>query len=181
MKKYGPGPYNIQVYFEEVNMKAAVLYYSRTGHTKAMAEAIARGMELEEGMEAKTFSIEDIDGDWLRESSCIILGCPIYMASVPTEIKDWLDHSPLKKDMVGKLGGAFATADYIHGGGELGIQTILDHMLVMGMVVYSGGGSFGKPVIHLGPVSVNGISEDQSDTFEIYGRRMAIKTKELFG
>ena len=162
-------------------MKATVLYYSRTGHTKAMAETIARGMELEEGMEAKAFSISEIDEGWLRDSSCVILGCPIYMASVPTEIKDWLEHSPYKKELTGKLGGAFATASYIHGGGELGIQTILDHMLVMGMVVYSGGGAFGKPVIHLGPVSVNGITEDQSETFVTYGRRMAIKTKELFG
>ena len=83
--------------------------------------------------------------------------------------------------LAGKLGGAFATADYVHGGGELGIQSILDHMLVLGMLAYSGGGSFGKPVIHLGPVSVNGLSEDFSETFETYGKRMATKAVELFG
>ncbi len=67
----------------------------------------------------------------------MIMGCPIYMASIPTEVKDWFDHDPLKRELAGKLGGAFATADYVHGGGELGIQSILDHMLVLGMLAYS--------------------------------------------
>ena len=49
--------------------------------------------------------------------------------------------------LTGKLGGAFATAEYLHGGAELGIQTILDHMLVLGMMAYSGGGAYGAHLI----------------------------------
>ncbi len=162
-------------------MKAAILYFSKSGHTRDMAEHIRTGMEQVSGVEARAFALSDIDKDWLHESSCVIMGCPIYMASIPTEVKDWFDHDPLKRELAGKLGGAFATADYVHGGGELGIQSILDHMLVLGMLAYSGGGSFGKPVIHLGPVSVNGLSEDFSENFETYGKRMATKAVKLFG
>lgn len=34
-------------------MKATILYDSRTGHTEAMAEEIAAGMETRGGMQAK--------------------------------------------------------------------------------------------------------------------------------
>ena len=81
----------------------------------------------------------------------------------------------------GKVGGAFATADYLHGGGDLGIQTILNHMMVLGMLTYSGGGSFGKPVIHLGPVALHGHLEESKELFRLYGQRMATKTVSLFG
>lgn len=68
----------------------------------------------------------------------------------------------------------------MHGGGELGIRTILDHMMVLGMLTYSGGGALGKPVIHLGPVAIGGHLEESKDVFLLYGKRMAEKTLEIF-
>ena len=96
-------------------------------------------------------------------------------------VKVWLDGPALKAGLAGKVGGAFATADYLHGGGDLGIQTILNHMMVLGMLTYSGGGSFGKPVIHLGPVALHGHLEESKELFRLYGQRMATKTVSLFG
>lgn len=165
---------------EEQRMKMSVLYYSKTGNTKKMAEVIVEGMMSVEGVEAKSFSIEEIDEAWVKESRCVVLGTPIYMASVCGAIKNWLDGSSKKYGLQGKIGGAFATADYLHGGGELGIQMILDHMLVFGMMTYSGGGSWGKPIIHLGPLALKDHLEESEETFQIYGQRMAAKTKELF-
>ena len=161
-------------------MKLTVLYYSKTGNTKHMAEIIARGMETVDGAEAKAFSIDKIDEAWAKESKCIVLGTPIYMASVCAAVTSWLQSSFPAYALAGKLGGAFATADYIHGGGDLGIRTILDHMMVYGMLTYSGGGSYGKPVIHLGPVAMSDCLEKSEDTFLTYGKRMAKKTLELY-
>ena len=79
-----------------------------------------------------------------------------------------------------KSGGAFATANYIHCGGELGIRLILDHLLCHGMLTYSGGVAYGNPVIHLGPVALTGHLDESIDTFKLYGQRMAAKTVELF-
>jgi len=79
-----------------------------------------------------------------------------------------------------KSGGAFATANYIHGGGELGIRLILDHLLCHGMLIYSGGVAYGNPVIHLGPVALTGHLEESIDIFKLYSQRMATKTVELF-
>lgn len=87
---------------------------------------------------------------------------------------------PERLGLAGKIGGAFATADYLHGGAELAISSILNHMLVLGMLVFSGGGSFGKPVIHLGPVALKQSKVEAKETFLLYGQRMAQKTKEIF-
>lgn len=161
-------------------MKTTVFYYSRSGNTKAMAEVIAEGMQTVDGVEAKAFSIDEVDEAWAAESKCVVLGTPIYLASFAGAVKTWLE-GPGGKLMGGKMGGAFATAKYVHGGGELGIQAILDHMLVLGMMTYSGGGAFGHPVIHLGPVAIDGHLEDYNETFKLYGQRMATKAKEIFG
>jgi len=161
-------------------MKMTVLYHSKSGSTKQMAEVIAEGMMTVEGTEAKVFPIEEIDEAWAKESKCVVLGTPIYMANVCSAVKSWLEGPCMKYGFAGKIGGAFATADYLHGGGELGIQTILDHMMVLGMLTYSGGGSYGKPVIHLGPVALKGHLEESRETFKLYGQRMATKTAEIF-
>lgn len=161
-------------------MKMSVFYHSKTGNTRQMAEVIAQGMMTVDGVEAKAFSIDDAEEAWAKESKCIVVGTPIYMASLTAAMKNWLEGPCKKYAFTGKLGGAFATVDYLHGGGELGIHTILDHMMVMGMVTYSGGGAFGKPVIHLGPVAMSDRLAESTETFRAYGQRMAQKAKELF-
>lgn len=162
-------------------MKMTVLYHSQSGTTQQMAQVIAEGMETVEGVEAKTFPLDGIDEAWTKESQCVVLGTPIYLATMSGAVKNWLDTESRKYALAGKVGGAFATADYLHGGAEIGIQSVLSHLMVMGMLTYSGGGSFGKPVIHLGPVALKGKLDESRETFHLYGQRMATKTKEIFG
>lgn len=145
-----------------------------------MAEAIARGME-KAGMEARSFPVEDFDERWAAESKCLVLGTPAYYASVSSAVKTFLEGPFRKCQPAGKLGGAFATCDYAHGGGDLAVRLILDHMMVYGMLVYSGGGTYGKPVIHLGPVAVSSSLDEAEALFSLYGERMAGKALELFG
>ena len=158
-------------------MKATVLYDSKTGHTKQMAEIIAQGMEEVQGVQARSFPLEEVDEDWAKESRCVILGSPIYMASISARVKAWLEGPCKKYQLAGKLGGAFATADYVHGGGDLGIRLILDHMMVHGMLTYSGGGAYGTPIIHLGPVALSDELDEARETFRLYGMRMALKAQ----
>lgn len=161
-------------------MKMSVLYFSKTGCSEEMAGYIVKGMQSVGDVEAKAMSIENIDDEFVKESSCLVLGTPTYFASMAYQVKDWLDTKAPHYNMGGKLAGAFATENYIHGGGDLAIQGILTQFMVMGMLVYSGGGAYGKPPIHLGPVAVFEDRENQRDVFELYGQRMATKAKELF-
>lgn len=161
-------------------MKIVVIYHSVSGTTKKMAEAIVEGINSIEGVEGKSFSIDEIDEEFVKESRCLILGTPVYFASMTGKIKIWFEKSARMLGLPAKIGGAFATADYIHGGGEVAIQNILDHMLVYGMLTYSGGGAYGKPVIHLGPVAIKSEVDNFIPLFITYGKRMATKTVELF-
>ncbi len=97
------------------------------------------------------------------------------MASFSGTVKNWLDGPCTKLGLAGKMCGAFATANYIHGGGDIAIQSILSHLMVCGALPYSGGGSFGVPVIHLGPVAVGSKLEESTELFKTYGQRMAAR------
>ena len=84
-------------------------------------------------------------------------------------------------NLAGKLGGVFATEQYIHGGADLTMNALLIHLLVYGMMIYSGGASCGKPVIHMGPVEVSPKKEDFKELFEILGKRFATQALKING
>lgn len=151
-------------------MKLSVLYFSRSGHTRDMAEEIISGMNTVEGAQARAFPLDAVDADFLRESSCVVLGTPSYLACMAGPVKTWLDTESGKYGLAGKLGG-----------GDMAVQGILTHFMVRGMLVYSGGGSWGKPYIHLGPVAISDDLAKYAPTFRAYGTRMASKALELFG
>ena len=167
-------------------MKLAVIYDSKTGNTKQAAEWIVEGMNQIENTEARVFSIHDTDEEFVKEACGVIVGSPSYAALMTPDMRTWLLASASKLQMAGKLGGAFATEQYTHGGGENVIMSILTNELVMGMLCYSGGAACGKPVIHMGPIGVNGNVEPHNcldnykDYFQIYGERFAQKAQELF-
>ena len=167
-------------------MKLAVIYDSKTGNTKKAAEWIAEGMRSVNGVQAETFSIEDVDAAFVKAASGVVIGSPSYAAGITPAMHGWLLQNSSKLGLAGKLGGAFATEQYSHGGSEVVIQSILTMEMVFGMLCYSGGSSFGKPVIHLGPVGVNDNIEKQNGmetfqaNFETFGQRFAGKSAALF-
>lgn len=164
-------------------MKMAVIYHSVTGNTKNMGESIVKGMNSVEGVEAKAFPIEAVDNAFVKEAKCVVFGSPIYMAHITGQMTNYLLNEAVKLRLAGKLCGAYTTAQYVHGGNELGIRDMLDICMVMGGLAYSGGASCGNPVIHLGPVGIDNTMDINqfAETFEIYGKRMAAKAVELFG
>ena len=159
-------------------MKITVVYHSESGNTAKMAEYIVKGIQSVEGMEAKAFHINDLDEDYIRESQGVIFGTPTYMGTLSGTAKVWLECAG-KYNLAGKLGGAFATANYVHGGADIAMQCVLLHLMMTGMMVYSSGGSKGAPVIHLGPVAIGGELEKYEELFEIYGKRFAEQTAAI--
>lgn len=55
--------------------KVAVVYWSSTGNTEAMANAVADGIR-EKGGEAVLHTCEDFDGSKVAEYDAIAFGCP---------------------------------------------------------------------------------------------------------
>ena len=130
-------------------MKLAVIYHSETENTKQAAEWIVDGMNEVSGVEARAFSIEKVDEDFAKEAKGIVVGSPSYMAQMTPQIHNWLFEKAGELEFPGKMGGAFATEQYTHGGGTQVIQSILTIEMVKGMLCYSGGMACGKPVIHI--------------------------------
>ena len=167
-------------------MKLAVIYDSKSGNTRQAAQWIAEGMNERPGAEARTYLIGEEDEAFVKEARGVVIGSPAYAALMTADLRSWLLASAGRLGLAGKLGGAFATEQYTHGGGELVVQSILVNEMVFGMLCYSGGGSQGRPVIHLGPVGVNGNVEPHNklenyrENFRIFGSRFAAKALELF-
>lgn len=167
-------------------MKAAIIFFSETGNTRRAAEFIQEGMERS-GMEVKLYNLKEElpDALFVKECRCVICGTPTYYANMCWQMKQWFDTSH-SFSLAGKLGGAFATVGCGHGGGDVAVLTILQHLLVKGMVVYSSGAEYGCPVIHLGPVGIKSTAENvevlekQKELFFQYGERFARKAGELF-
>lgn len=145
-----------------------------------MAEVIANGMKSVAGIEVGVFDLEQIDYDFLAESNAVVFGTPTYYANTCWQIKKWFDESRNIK-LGGKIGAVFATADFAQGGADTAILTIINHLMVKGMLVYSGGSAMGLPYIHLGAVALKENFEQSKPMFEIFGQRIADKTVELFG
>lgn len=159
-------------------MRMSIVFYSQSGKTAEMAEVIAQGAR-EVLEEVRCFPLDQIDQAFLKESRVVLFGTPTYYADLCWQIKKWFDES-YRIDLAGKLGGAFSTANFVQGGGDVAVLTLLHHMLVKGMLVYSGG-AVSKPFVHLGAVATAGNFEESKPIFQTYGRRMAQKAVELFG
>ena len=103
--------------------KALVVYYSRSGNTKKMAEAIAKGIE-KEGVEVDLKEVKDVNAEELLKYEGIVIGSPTYYGSMAYQIKKLFDESvEFHGSLDGKVAAAFSSAANIGGGNE---TTILD-------------------------------------------------------
>ncbi len=161
-------------------MKFAIVYHSSTGNTGKVAELIALGAGMVENVEVKCMSIESIDEEFLKESKAVVFGTPTIAGSFSWQIKQLLDTSKTLK-LGGKLGGVFATANYVGGGAEIAELALIAELLVKGMLLYSSGAAEGHPFVHYGPVCIKDGDEGQQERAKVFGQRIAKKAVELFG
>ena len=80
--------------------KLAVIYWSMTGNTQAMAEAIAEGAR-EAGAQVDLFSVDQITADQAADYDKLALGCPAMGAEVLEEA----EFDPFFTSLEGRLGG----------------------------------------------------------------------------
>ncbi len=66
--------------------KALVIYYSRSGNTRKMAEAVAGSLK-KEGIETVLKDVLDVSVDELAGFQAIVIGSPTYYGTMSAEIK----------------------------------------------------------------------------------------------
>lgn len=156
--------------------KALVVYYSRSGNTKKMAESVTEGIK-KEGVEATLKDVKDTDVDELLKFDAIVIGSPTYYGTMSAEIKKLLDDSvKFHGKLEGKVGAAFSSSANIAGGNETTVLDILKAMLIHGMIIQ------GDPQgDHYGPAAIG--SPDARATKECVrlGSRVANLAKKISG
>ena len=161
----------------------AVIYYSETGNTETVAHWIAQGAETVPDTAARLFNIredEAPDKEYIEGCDAVVFGTPTYVANMCWQMKKWFD-TRLDYRLAGKIGSAFSTENSPNGGGgELAIMTIVGHMLVKGMLVYSSGSGCGRPFIHIGPAVVKSQLAEREEICNLFGKRIADQAHRLF-
>jgi len=154
--------------------KAIVVYYSKTGNTKKMAEIIATAMN-EADLPTKCQSVSNVKAADIFSYDAIVIGSPTYYGQMAAPIKQLIDDLVSRHGQLdGKVGAAFTSAANIGGGNETTIMGIIEAMLISGMVVQ------GDPQgDHYGPVSIGKPDERVEQQCARRGRRIAELTKKL--
>jgi len=155
--------------------KGIVIYYSRSGNTKQMAEIIAKSMN-DAGLPTECKSVDKVKADNLLGYDAIVVGSPTYYGHMAAQLKQLFDDSvSFHGQLDGKVGAAFSSAANIGGGNETTVMGIIEAMLIAGLIVQ------GDPQgDHYGPVSIGKPDDRVQRQCQRRGRRIAELTKKLF-
>lgn len=153
-------------------MKVVVIYYSRTGVTKKMAEIIHKEIKNND-IDADIFPVDKITPKEFVNYDGIIIGSPTYYGTLAAEIKKLLDDSvAFHGKLDGKAGMAFSSSANIAGGNETTVLSILEAMLIHGMIIQ---GDFKGD--HYGPVAVGNVDQRCEENCRRQAQRFAALLK----
>lgn len=189
-----------QTQIKETTMsKILVVYASDYGNTKAMAEAVAKGVKSISGYEAVLRTADEAKEEDFTHSDGIIFGTPVHMGSPDWRIKKLIDTVCsklwMKDRLIGKVGGVFASGGgFGNGGGgcELSMLALLNNMAELGLIIvplpkntpgYKFGGLQWGPYGRSADVNMQntGVSEDSLEAAFHHGANVARVAKTMHG
>ncbi len=158
-------------------MQVLVLYFSKGGNTKKLAEAISEGVKDVEGVNVILKATSEVTKEDFLNSDGIIAGSPVYFGVMSANLKQVFDEFvSLRKKMEGKVGAAFATSGDITGGKETTMMSIIQAMLIYGMIIV------GDPMSasgHYGVACAGTPDEKTLENGRKLGQRVASLVKKL--
>lgn len=158
-------------------MDVLILYYSKSGNTKALAEEIAKGVESVDGVSALLKNTSEVTKDDFKNCAGIIAGSPVYFGVMAWDLKRVFDEFVgVRKQMEGKVGAAFATSADPTGGKETTIMSIIQCLLIYGMVI---AGDPMEATGHYGTACVGKPDEKTATNAQKLGKRVADLAKKL--
>jgi NAD(P)H dehydrogenase (quinone) len=133
-----------------------VLYYSRNGHVKMLAEQIAQGVEMA-GVEARLRTVPSVSTvcesteqsipesgdiycteDDLANCSGLLIGSPTRFGNMAAPLKYFLDGTGglwASGALIGKPAGVFTSTSSMHGGQEATLLSMMTTLLHHGMLI----------------------------------------------
>jgi len=149
--------------------RVLVVYDSETGHTEKMALAVAEGTRQVSEVDVVVKKVDAADNEDMLSADGIIMGSPTYYGQMSAKVKALIDKSvKVHGELEGKVGAAFTSSGGTASGAETTLLSILEAMLVHGMIVQ--GNPRGK---HYGVAAVGAPSEKELKLCRELGKRTA--------
>ncbi|MDG1080599.1 MAG: NAD(P)H:quinone oxidoreductase [Porticoccaceae bacterium] len=187
-----------------------VLYYSRNGHVKKLAEEIAQGVESA-GMEARLRTVPAIStvceataddipssGDIycteqeLANCSGLLMGSPTRFGNMAAPLKYFIDGTAglwANGSLINKPAGVFTSTSSLHGGQETTLLSMMIPLLHQGMLLT--GIPYSEPSLHsttsggtpygASHVEADNLSSDEISLCRAQGKRVAQLAAQLNG
>lgn len=164
-------------------MKVTIIYDTKSGNTRRMAEAVGEGAREIEDVEVFVKHVNDaVAEDMLSE--CVILGSPAWCGLMTWKLKKYLDKScgTAWNKVSGHIATAFCSSGGLGGGNELTLWSMLNALMnygymVFGMPEYSGPGV----TAHYGAVAVGNPGELELKACRMLGKMASEHVKRIFG
>ncbi|MCM2971390.1 MULTISPECIES: NAD(P)H:quinone oxidoreductase [Larsenimonas] len=134
-----------------------VLYYSRNGKTRQLAEAVASGIESISGVDARLRTVPSVSPtceatspeipesgavyatlDDLRDCAGLALGSPTRFGNMASALKHFLDGTSelwMTGALVDKPAAVFTSTASLHGGQETTLTSMMTPLLHHGMII----------------------------------------------
>jgi len=156
-------------------VRVLVSYYSESGNTEKLAKAIAQGAEEVPDVEVQLKRVDETSLDDLQSADAIVLGSPTYYGLLAAPLKKLLDESAkIHGKLEGKVGAAFTSSGGVATGAETTLLSILQAMLVHGMIIQ------GSPnAKHYGPAATGAPNAKELAICKTKGRNVAELAKKL--
>ena len=190
------------------NPYVLVLYYSRHGHVKMLADQIAQGIESA-GMEARLRTVPAVSTvceataesipdsgdiycseDDLANCSGLLLGSPTRFCNMAAPLKYFLDGTAglwMNGALINKPAGAFTSTSSLHGGQESTLLTMMVPLLHHGMVFT--GVPYSEPALSAtttggtpygaSHVEADNLSDHEIQICQTQGKRIALLATKL--
>lgn len=158
-------------------MQILVLYFSRSGNTKKLAEAIAEGVKLAGDVQVVLKTTDEVTKEDFLNSEGVVAGSPVYFGGMASQLKDVFDRFVgVRQKMGDRIGAAFATSGDQSGGKETTMFSIIQALMIYGMIIV------GDPLDATGHYGVSCTGAPDEKTLENarkLGKRVALLATRL--
>jgi len=168
-------------------VRILVTYYSQTGNTEKLAQAIGAGAKTVQGIDVTLQKMADVKDAAIASFDGVVVGTPVHWASVSTESRRFLDRlgaglAATKVWGEGRTAGVFCTGGGVASGKEMARLAMISSLMEMRFVVVGGvdADGFGTlgPQATTGPADP-GVSEKELDEGRQFGERFARFTRQF--
>jgi NAD(P)H dehydrogenase (quinone) len=118
------------------HLQVLIVYDSKTGNTEKMAFAVAKGVKKADSVDVVVKKVDETTNEDLLKADGIIVGSPTYYGQMSGKVKAMFDKSVrIHGKLQGKIGAAFTSSGGVASGAETTILSVLEAMLIHGMVI----------------------------------------------